>query len=204
MNKRNTTIALLILVGLILLLFTKTCCFRRTFIEMPDNFPDNYKVDVNIRMDSLLLDSTAEANYPIVIHYQKARRFGETYAKNHVLSQDLSMMTAKPGELDSTEAIHIYTKNIRSKTKFIYLGMYSKSSINEDVEYTVTYPVNDSLGLHVVTDSGLISTTMHWKTYGPSTPSKFRKQAEDRITKQVEDQLVKDILKKMKRTKDSE
>jgi len=204
MNKRNTTIALLILVGLIFLLFTKTCCFRTSISEMPDNFPDNFKVDVNVRVDSMFSDSMGEANYPIVIHYQKARRFGKTYAKNHVLSQDLSMMTANPAELDSTEAIHIYTKNIRSKTKFIYLGMYSKSSINEDVEYTVTYPVNDSLGFRVALDSGLVSTAMHWKTYGPSTPGKFRKQAEDRMTKQVEDDLVKQILKKMKRNQDSE
>jgi hypothetical protein len=204
MNKRNTTIALLILVGLILLLFAKTCRFNSTIHEMPDNFPDNFKVDVNVRVDSMFSDSLGEANYPIVIHYQKARRFGKTYAKNHLLSQELSTMTAKPQELDSTEAIHIYTKNIRSKTKFIYLGMYSKSSISEDVEYMATYPVNDSLGFRVVTDSGLVCTVMHWKMYGPSTPGKFRKQAEDRMTKQVEDDLVKDILKKMKRTEDSE
>lgn len=204
MNKRNTTIALLILVGLILLLFAKTCSFRTTFTEMPDNFPDNFKVDVDVRLDSSNTDLIGEANLPIVIHYQKARRFGETYAKNHVLSRDLSMIAANPAELDSTEAIHIYTKNIRSKNKFIYLGMYSKSSINEDVEYTVTYPVNDSLGFRVVTDSGLVSTAMHWKSYGPSTPSKFRKQAVDRMTKQVEDHLVKDVLKKMKRNEDSE
>jgi len=204
MNKRNTTIALIVLAVLIFLLFTKTCCFRTTIAELPDNFPDNYQVDVDERLDSSSTDLLGEANYPIVIHYWVARRFGKSFCKNHVLSRDLSMLTTKPETLDSTEAIHIYTKNIRSKTKFIYLGMYSKSSINEDVEYKVTYPVNDSLGFHVVTDSGLVSTAMHWKTYGPSTPSKFRKQSEDRITKQVEDGLVKDILKKMKRNEDSE
>lgn len=204
MNKRNTTIALLILMGLIFLLFTKTCCYRTTITEMPDNFPENHKVDVNVKLDSLFTDSQAEANYPIVIHYQKAKRFGKSFCKNHGLSRDLSLLIAKPEQLDSTQAIHIYTKNIRSKTKFIYLGLYSKSSINEDVEYEVTYPVSDSLGIRVVTDSGLVCTVMDWTFYGLSTPGKFRKQAEDRMTKQVEDDLVKDILKKMKQTEDSE
>jgi len=204
MNKRNTTIALLVLLVLIFLLFAKTCSFNTTTSELPDNFPDNYKVDVNIRLDALHLDSLDEANYPIVIHYQKARRFGKTFCKNHVLSQDLSMLTAKPQELDSTEAIHVYTKSIRKKSKYINLGLYSKTSMNEDVEYKLTYPVNDSLGLRVVTDSGLISTVMHWKTYGPTASGKFREQAEDKMTKQVEDNLVHDIIKKMKRNKDSE
>lgn len=204
MNKRNTTIALIVLAVLIFLLFTKTCCFNTTIHEMPDNFPDNYKVDVNVRLDALNLDSLDEANFPIVIHYQKARRFGKTYCKNHLLSQDLSMLTAKPQELDSTEAIHVYTKSIRKKNKSINLGLYSKTSINEDIEYSFTYPVNDSLGLHVVTDSGLVCTAMHWKSYGPSAPGKFREQAEEKMTKQVEDDLVRDIIKKMKRYKDSE
>jgi len=199
MNKRNTTIAILVLVVLVILLFAKTCSFNSTITEMPDNFPDNYKVDVNIRLDSLFSDSAAEANYPIVIHYQKARRFGKTFCKNHVLSQDLSMLTTKPQELDSTEAIHVYTKNSRSKNKFINLGVYSKTSMNEDVEYKLTYPVNDSLGFHVVTDSGLVCTVMHWKFYGASNPGNFREQAEEKMTKQVEDNLVKDIIKKMKR-----
>jgi len=203
MNKRNTTIAILVLVVLIFLLFTKTCCFNTNITDLPDNFPNNYQVDVNVRLDALSLDSLDGANYPIVIHYQKARRFGKTYAKNHVLSQDLSMLTVKPQELDSTEAIHVFTKNIRSKTKFIYLGLYSKTSINEDIEYRVTYPVNDSSGLRVVTDSGSVCTAMHWKTYGPSAPGKFREQAEEKMTKQVEDNLVKDIVKKMKRNEDS-
>ena len=204
MNKRNTTIAILVLVVLIFLLFTKTCSFNSPTQELPDNFPDNYKVDVNVRLDALSLDSLDEANYPIVIHYQKARRFGETYAKNHVLSQDLSMLTFKPQELDSTEAIHVYTKSIRKTNKFINLGLYSKTSMNEDVEYKLTFPMNDSLGLHVVTESGMVCTAMHWKTYGPSNPGKFREQAEDKMTKQVEDNLVQDIIKTMKRNKDSE
>ena len=204
MDKRNTTIAVLVLVVLIFLLFTKTCSFNSTPQELPDNFPDNYKVDVNVRLDALSLDSLDEANYPIVIHYQKARRFGKTYVKNHVLSQDLSMLTFKPQELDSTEAIHIYTKNIRNRTKYIYLGVYSKTSINEDVEYVVTYPVNDSTGLHVVTDSGMVCSVMYWKSYGSTSPRKFREQSEERMSKQVEESLVQDIIKKMKRNKDSE
>ena len=155
-------------------------------------------------LDSLFTDSQAEINYPIVIHYQKARRFGKSFSKNHVLSNDLSMLKVKPSELDSTKAIHIYIKSKRKKSKFINLGLYSKTSMNEDVEYKLSYPVTDSLGMHVVKDSGSVSTAMHWKTVGPSTPGKFRKQAEDKMTKQVEEQLVKDILKKMKRTDNAE
>ncbi len=171
---------------------------------MPDNFPDNYKVDVTVQLDSSLTDSLGATNYPIVIHYQKAKRFGKSFCKNHVISRDLALLNAKPEELDSTQAIHIYTKNIRRKNTFIYLGLYSRASINEEVEYNVTYPVNDSLGFRVVTDSGLVCTVMDWTFYGASTPKKFRDQAEQNLTKQVEDNLVKDILKKMKQTEDSE
>jgi hypothetical protein len=40
---------------------------------------------------------------------------------------------------------------------------------------------------------------MHWKSYGVSTPVKFRQQAEEKMTKMVEDNLLKDIVKKMNR-----
>lgn len=204
MNKRNTTIALLVLVVLIFLLFAKTCSFNSTIRELPDNFPDTYKVDVNVMLDKLSLDSLEEASYPIVIHYQKPRRFGNSYFKNHVLSQNVSMFTANPKELDSTKAIHVYTKSIRKKTKYIYLGLYSNTSMEEDVEYKLTYPVSDSLGLRVVKDSGVVCTNCGTTLYGPIISGKNKGQDEEYLTKQIEDNLLKDIFKKMKRNKGSE
>jgi len=205
MNKRNTIILTIVLVVLVLTLVERGFLHHHFSKPITIDFKEQV-VSKKEMKPSVCVDSSAikECNYPIVIHYQKPKQFGDAYAMNHIIGLSMNILDSCPPMPDSTEAIHVYTKSIRSKTKYIYLGLYSKTSINEDVEYRVTYPVNDRSGLRVVTDSGLVCTAMHWKFYGPSAPGKFKEQAEEKMTKQVEDDLVRDIIKKMKRNEEFE
>jgi hypothetical protein len=150
---------------------------------------------------STLIDSTevANCNYPVVFHYQKPKYFGNSLALNHIVGLTMHSLDSCPPMPDSTKAIHVYVSSMNSKSKFVFLGVYYKTSINEDASYRLTYPVSDSKGTRVVVDSGTVSSTMHWKMYEASTPGKFRKQAEERMTKQMEDVLLKDVVKKMER-----
>ena len=208
MNKRNTVIAIIILMVLVMLLFTRSCVYRSMW------FNHNSKVSMVCTeqavskkdfMPSASIDSkeVKNCNYPIVIHYKEPKQFGKTMSMNHIIGLTWNVLDSCPPMPDSTNAIHVYIRNCSNNYRNIYLGVYNKTSMNQDIEYKLTYPVNDKQGLRVVTDSGLVCTAMHWKSYGMSSPVKFRKQAEEKMTKQVEDNLVKDILKKMKRNEDS-
>lgn len=205
MNKRNTLIASIILVALVVLLFAKGCVFHASTFEnvvIESKEQAVCKKDFNPPMYS---DSTTieKCNYPIVFHYQKPKQFGNVRTLNHIVGLTMSTLDSCPPMPDSTQAIHVYIKSMNSKNKFIYLGVYSKTSMNEDVEYRLTYPVNDAARFYVATDSGMLTSVMHWKQYEVATPGKFKEQAEERMTKQVEDNLIRDILKKMHRNENS-
>lgn len=201
MNRRNTLFAILVLVVLIMLLFAKSCVFRTSTFE---NVVIDSKEQAISKKDfnpPMYIDSTTieNCNYPIVFHYQKPKQFGNVRTLNHIVGLTMSTLDSCPSMPDSTQAIHVYIKSMNSKNKFIYLGAYSKTSMNEDVEYRLTSPVNDATGFHVATDSGMVSSVLHWKQFEATTPGKFRKQAEEKMTKQVEENLIRDILKKMHR-----
>lgn len=201
MNKRNTTLAIIVLVVLVVLLIGKSCVFRTHIWKNDWKETLDEAVCKKDFEPSMLIDSTEMANcdYPVVFHYQKPKVFGTSLALNHIVGMTLHSLDSCPPMPDSTEAIHVYVSSTRSKTKFVFLGVYSKTSINEDANYRLTYPVSEPGGIRVVEDSGSVSSAMHWKLYEPTTPSKFRKKAEERMTKQMEDVLLKDVVKKMER-----
>lgn len=207
MNKRNTTLAILVLVILVVLLVGKSCVFRR--IAWHNEWNDSMEQAVCKKdfTPSMLIDSTqvANSNYPVVFHYKKPKFFGgNSMALNHIVGMTLHSLDSCPPMPDSTQAIHVYVSTTNSKSKFIYLGLYAKTSINENADYTMTYPVRDSTGIRVVQDSGSVRSTLHWKLYKPNSPSGFRKQVEEKMTKQLEDVLLRDVVKKMERKEDSE
>jgi hypothetical protein len=205
MDKRNTVIASIILVVLVLLLIGK---------GVRHHHRDTIVTDLNTQQVDCLLDlnlatgfdsATVKAcDMPIVIHYPKPTNINGSRTQIHVfsLTKDvlISLATPKKGGIlpDSTQAIHIYPKFVRSKTSYTNLGFYSKYLKTQDVQYVVTYPVEDSLGLHVIEDSGLIVSVVGWKTYGTNTKQKSRKECEDEMSKQIEESLIKDVAKKMK------
>jgi len=183
------------------LLLGKSCVFRTSNWQNKWNDTMEEAVCKKDFKPSTLIDSTelANFNYPVVFHYQKPKCFGHSLALNHIVGLTMHSLDSCPPMPDSTKAIHIYVSSTNSSSKFVCLGVYYKTSINEDATYRLTYPVSDSKGIRVVVDSGAVSSTMHWKMYEASTPDKFRKQAEDRMTKQMEDVLLRDVVKKMER-----
>lgn len=202
MNKRNTTLAILVLVILVVLLISKSCIFRSATWHNDWTESMEQAVCKKDFKPSTVIDSTqvANCNYPVVFHYKKPQYFGgNSMALNHIVGMTLHSLDSCPPMPDSTQAIHVYVSTEKTKTKFIFLGVYSKSSINVDATYKLTYPVSDSAGIRVIQDSGVVSSTIHWKLYAPTTPGKFRKQSEDRMTKKLEDVLLKDVVKKMER-----
>ena len=201
MNKRNTVIATIILVVLVMLLFTRSCVYRSMWFNHNSMVFTEEAVCKKDFKPSASIDSSEvkNCNYPIVIHYKEPKQFGETMSMNHIIGLTWNVLDSCPPMPDSTNAIHVYIRNCSNNYRNIYLGVYNKTSMKQDIEYLLTYPVNDKQGVHIVTDSGTVSSSMHWKSYGMNTPVKFRQQAEVKMTKMVEDNLVKDIVKKMNR-----
>lgn len=206
MNKRNTVIATIVLVVLVMLLFTRSCvrrhaCFNRTVVEIEEQAVCKKDSKPYASIDST---TVRNSDYPIVIHYKEPKQFDDAYTMNHIIGLTWNVLDSCPPMPDSTNAIHVYIRNHSNKTKNVYLGIYYKTSMNEDLEYKVTYPVTDHQGFHIASDSGSITSVMHWKSYGANTPVNFRKQADERMRKLVEKNLLKDVFKKMGRNEDSE
>jgi len=201
MNKRNTVIAIVVLVVLLMLLFTRSCVYRSMWFNHNSMVFTEQAVCKKDFKPSASIDSTEvkNCNYPIVIHYKEPKQFGKTMSMNHIIGLTWNVLDSCPPMPDSTKAIHVYIRNSSINSRNVFLGVYNKTSMNEDIEYKLTYPVNDKQGFRIVTDSGSVSSVMHWKSYGVSTPVKFRQQAEEKMTKMVEDNLLKDIVKKMNR-----
>lgn len=209
MNKRNTTLAIIVLALLVVLLIGKSCVFRNCTSTVSQTDWIETTDEAVCKKDfkpSMLIDSTqvANCNYPVVFHYKKPKFFNSTLAMNHIVGMTMHSLDSCPPMPDSTQAIHVYVSTTRNNSKFIFLGVYSKSSINEEASYKLTYPVSDPTGIRVVKDSGTVHSTLHWKLYEPTTPAKFRKQVEERMTKQMESNLLKDVVRKIKQNKDSE
>jgi hypothetical protein len=196
MNKRNTYIAIIVLVVLVMLLFTRGCVYRHTWLN---HCTVEIKEQAVCKKDLKPLESIdlKDCNYPIVIHYKEPNKFDDVYTKNHIIGLTWNALDSCPPMPDSIDAIHIYIQNSITTSKNIYLGLYFKTSMKEEVEYKLTYPANDNRGLHLATDSGKVITVLHWKAYGMDSPTKFRRQADDMMTKKVEENLLKNVLKKM-------
>jgi hypothetical protein len=206
MNKRNTVVAIIILALLVMLLFTRSCVYRHTwFNRQMVEFREQAVCKKDFK-PYVSIDSTEARNsdYPIVIHYKEPKQFGDVYTKNHIIGLTWNVLDSCPPMPDSTNAIHVYIRNHSRNSKNVYLGLYYKTSMNEDIEYKLTYPVTDKQGFHIATDSGTVSSVLHWKSYGMNSPIKFRNQADVKMTKMVEENLLKDVFKKMQRNEDSE
>lgn len=206
MNKRNTVIATIVLLVLVMLLFTRSCVRRHswvkhTIVEMKEQAVCKKDFKPYASFDST---SVRNCDYPIVIHYKEPKQFGDAYTMNHIIGLTWNVLDSCPPMPDSTKAIHVYILNHNNKTKNVYLGLYYKTSMNEDLVYKLTYPVTDDQGVHIASDSGTVTSVMHWKSYGPNTPIKFRKQADERMTTLIEKNLLKDVLKKIGRNEDLE
>lgn len=204
MNKRNTIIAIAVLVVLVVFLIGRSFfrhCHKTTITETCTSQVD-LLLDLNLAtgFDS----ATVEAcDLPIVVHYSKPTTVNGSRTTLHIFSLTPEVLKGlanpdKGGVMpDSTQGIHIYPKFLRSKTSSINLGFYINTSMKEDVQYVVTYPVKDSLGLRVVEDSGMVSTEMNWKSYGIGTKAKNKHESETEMTKRLEQSLIRDVAKKM-------
>lgn len=205
MNKRNTLIATIVLVVLVVLLIGKSVRHHHRNTIVTDVYTKQVDCLLDLNLATGFDSATVKVcDMPIVIHYPKPTTINGSRTQLHVfsLSKDVLIGLASPkkgGILpDSTQAIHIYPKFVRSKTSSTNLGFYSKYLKTQDVQYMVTYPVEDSLGLHVIKDSGLIVSVVGWKTYGINTKQKSRKECDDEMSKQIEESLIKDVAKKIK------
>lgn len=205
MNKRNTVIATIVLVVLVALLVGKSFRHSHRTTIVTDMYTQQVDCLLDLNLATGFDSATVKAcDMPIVIHYPKPTSINGSRTQLHIFS--LSVKVLKQLALpdlrgvipDSTEGIHIYPKFVRSKTSSINLGFYSKYLKTQDVQYMVTYPVEDSLGLHVIEDSGLIVSVVGWKMYGINTKQKSRKECDDEMSKQIEESLIKDVAKKIK------
>lgn len=205
MNKRNTVIATIVLVVLVALLVGKSVRYHHRNTIVTDMYTQQVDCLLDLNLATGFDSATVKAcDMPIVIHYPKPTSINGSRTQLHIFS--LSVKVLKQLALpdlrgvipDSTEGIHIYPKFLRSKKSSINLGIYSKIYMKQDVQYVVTYPVKDSLGLHVIEDSGMVSSEMSWKSFGVNTMAKTRKVSENDMTKQIEESLIRDVAKKMK------
>lgn len=204
MNKRNTVLAVIVLAVLVILLVGKNRFHHRvTYLKEVHSNQVDYLLDLNLAtgFDS----ATVKAfDLPIVVHYPKVTNVNGSHTKLHIfsLTPEVLKSLASPDRegftTDSTKSIHIYPKVMSSMNSSVNLVFYNKRHMKEEVRYVVTYPVRDSTGLHVVEDSGIVSTEYTWKSYGTGTKSKGMKDSERAMTEQLEKSLIRDVAKKIK------
>ena len=185
-----------------MLLFTRSCEYHHKWSNVIALDIKEQAVSKKDLMPSENI-SLKDINYPIVFHYKESQKFDNVYSMNHIISLNWKALDSCPPMPDSSNAIHVYIRNNIKMSKNIFLGLYFKTSMNEETEYKLTYPVNDDHGFHIATDSGTVTSVMHWKSYGMNTQNKFKDQAKEKMTKIVEENLLKDIAKKMELNEDS-
>jgi len=206
MNKRNTVIISAVLGLLVLALIGRNVFFifhhtKTCKVEIKEEVAFKKEMSPSVFMDSIAIKN---CSYPIVIHYQNPQFFGNVYAKNHIIGLSMLALDSCPPMPDSTEAIHVYIFMHKNIAKYLNLGVYNKATLSEDVEYRLTYPVKDNVGFRVVKDTGFVCSEVRWKEDGVLSADKFRKKAEEKMTRQVEESLVQDIIKKMHKNEDSD
>lgn len=203
MNKRNTVLAVIVLAVLVVLLVVKGIFHHRiTYLKEVHTNQVDCLLDLNLAtgFDSATVKA---CDLPIVIHYPKLTNVNGSHTKLHIFSLTTEVLKslANPDRdglaTDSTRSIHIYPKILSSMSTSVNMVLFKKIRMKEDVSYVVTYPVRDSTGLHVVEDSGMVSTEMSSKSYG-NVKSADKLEMEDDMTKQLERILIKDVAKKIK------
>src|SRR5664280_2590316 len=152
MDKRNTVIASIILVVLVLLLIGKGVRHHHRDAIVTDMYFQQVDCLYDLNLATGFDSATVKAcDMPIVIHYPKPTIVNGSRTQLHIFSLSLDVLKglASPNKggimPDSTQGIHIYPKFLRSKSSSINLGFYSKVAMKQDVQYIVTYPVRDSL-----------------------------------------------------------
>jgi hypothetical protein len=205
MNKRNTVLVTIVLVVLVVLLIGRGVRHHHRTDFAYKQYTNKVDCLLDLNLATGFDSATVKAcDLPIIIHYPKPTEINGSRTQLHVFSLTTDalkkLLSLNRGDVlgDSTLSINIYTKFMSSMSSNVNLLLYKKVSMKESVQYTVTYPVRDSLGIHVVEDSGLVSTEMISKAYGWGSKKSNERDMEKDLTKQLEKTLINDVAKKIK------
>lgn len=205
MNKRNTVLTTILLVLLVALLIGRVVRHHHRFGYDFKQHANQVDCLLDLKLATGFDSATIKAcDLPIVIHYPKPTEINGMKTKIHVFGltteavNELAKLNRRGVVEDSTRSIHIYTKFMSSMSSNVNLLLFKKVSMRESVQYTVKYPVRDSLGIHLVEDSGLVSTEMISKSYGSGSKGSNELDMEKDMTKQLEKTLINDVAKKIR------